>query len=494
LEPLGRLIQVRTDDDARVALSLGKSYPDLYAARTRELDQVCDAVVTPASEDELATIVSWLAEQDVAGVPVGGGTSVVGGIEALGRSAEQPVVAIDLSALAACIDVDAASSTATFQAGITGPELEEVLRRYHLTLGHVPQSFQRSTLGGWIAARSAGQQSLYFGKIERMVAALDMHAPAGKVSIDHLPAHGAGPDALELICGSEGTCGVISRATMRVQERPEVVGFSSWIFPNFAQATAAARKLVQHGLRPATVRVSDPAETAFTLSSSAPSYLPRWLARRAAGMLRLDDPSMVFVVMPSAKATLQRLERHVTAHMRSCGGTSMGSMPARKWYQARFIQPFVRDRLMDRGLLVDTLETAAPWHAVAGVHRDISQALTASLGPRAVVGCHLSHLYRDGCSLYFTFIADVEAGRHLPVWHEAKRAVERAIAQNRAATSHQHGVGTMHAALFRERTNPIVLEALQHARSAFDPKGIMNPGKLVELPHARDRSLNTVTV
>lgn len=478
VDRLARIAAVRTDDDARRAFSLGKSYPDLVAARSAALDRACDLVVQPRSEDELDRALAWLVEHDVAVVPVGGGSTVVGGIEPLASRPEQPVAALDMTALATCLDVDACSSVAIFQAGIRGPDLESVLGAYDLTLGHVPQSFELSSLGGWIATRSAGQQSLAFGKIEKLVAAMRISTPNGVVTIDHLPAHGAGPGALELMLGSEGTLGVITRATMRVVPRPTHVRFSTFVFPSFAESTDAARTLVQRGLRPAVVRVSDPAETGFSVGSSVPGYLPRGIVGRMVRAAGYGDASMVFVITPGTSESASALEAEVERHMRDAGGRSVGATAARQWYRSRFVQPYVRDLLMDRGLLVDTLETSAPWHAVSDLHRDVRAALTDALGAdRCIVGCHISHLYVDGASLYFTFIADPDDGVGLDAWRAAKRAVHDAIARHRAATSHQHGVGTMHADLYAATNASLVTAAWRAARGELDPTGVMNPGK-----------------
>ncbi len=479
IDRLGRIAPTRSDDIARRALSLGKSYPDLVAARGERLDRATDVVVRPRTQAELEQVMALLAEENVAVVPVGGGTSVVGGIEPLGAHDDQPVVSIDLGSLSRTVDVDPISNVATFEAGIRGPRVEASLAPHGLTLGHVPQSFELATLGGWVATRSAGQGSLRFGKIESMVAGARLVTPTGVIDIDHLPAHGAGIDMREMVMGSEGTFGIISQATMRITSRPTHIRFATYLHPDFPTAARAARTLVQAGIRPTMVRVSDTAETAFSLGGSIPTWLRSSMMRRAVRSAGLGDAAMTIVLTTGTQDEVRLIERTVDRHMRASGAWNLGPVPAHHWYRARFVQPYARDLMMDRGMLVDTLETAMPWRSLPEVHRDVRAALESTLGvDRTIVGCHLSHLYRDGASAYFTFITRVQSGLELRAWRAAKRAVHEVLSSHHAAVSHQHGVGTMHADLYRRATPHHMIDAMQAVRTTFDPNGVMNPGKL----------------
>jgi alkyldihydroxyacetonephosphate synthase len=493
-DALARIAPTFTDDDARRAYSLGKSWPDLVAARSTQLERACDAVVRPQTEDELERAVAWCADADVAIVPVGGGTSVTGGLEPLGRTADQPVVALDVSALTTCLDLDVTSGTATFQAGVRGPDLEDALGAFGLTLGHVPQSFEYSTLGGWIATRSAGQQSLRYGKIESMTAALRMVSPSGVLDVDHVPAHGAGSDLRELVLGSEGTLGVVTRATMRVHRRPEVVRFAAYLHPGFAEARDAARILVQSGVAgPAMVRVSDAPETAFNVGASAPRVLRGRLGGGLARLAHVRGGAMVIVLCTGTASEARAAERRVDRFMAAHGGRALGAMPAKAWYHGRFRQPYARDVMLDHGLLVDTLETSATWARLPQLHVAVRAAIEDAFGvDRCVVGVHLSHLYHDGASMYVTFLAAPEPGESLERWRAAKRAAHEAIARIGGATSHQHGVGTMHAGLYAQRTPSLGIDARRAARGAFDPTGLCNPGKLFDPPAAGIAPLNGV--
>ncbi len=494
VDALARIAPVHTDDDARRAYSLGKSYPDLFAARGAQLDRACDAVVRPRTEEELERALAWCVEQDVAVVPVGGGTTVTGGIEPIGRTSEQPVVALDTTALSTCLDIDHVSGVATFQAGVRGPDLERALASFGLTLGHVPQSFEYSTLGGWIATRSAGQQSLRYGKMEAMTAALRVVTPEGELDVDHLPAHGAGSDLRELVLGSEGTIGIVTRATMRVRRRPEAIRFAAYLFGSFEEAREAARHLVQRGdIRPAMVRVSDSAETAFNVGASVPRMLGGSLGRGMARMLGARDGAMVIVLCTGSRGDARATELLVDRHMHACRGRALGPMPARAWYHGRFRQPYARDVMMDRGLLVDTLETSVAWSRLPTLHHEVRTALEDAFGEgRCIVGSHLSHLYHDGASAYFTFLAAPQPGRELEQWRAAKRAVHAAIIRSGGSASHQHGVGTMHADLYEGLVSRVGAEALRAVRRRLDPHGLLNPGKLLEHPSDGQTSINAV--
>ncbi|MCB0879109.1 MAG: FAD-binding oxidoreductase [Thermoleophilia bacterium] len=494
IDSLARIAPLHSDDDSRRAYSLGKSWPDLVAARSDALERACDVVLRPRTESELERALEWCVEADVAVVPVGGGTSVTGGIEPLGRRAEQPVVAIDTTALAACLDIDHVSGVATFQAGVRGPDLEAALAPFGLTLGHVPQSFEYSTLGGWIATRSAGQQSLRYGKIEAMTAALRLVTPGGALDVDHVPAHGAGSDLRELVLGSEGTLGIVTRATMRVRRRPDVVRFAAYLFPGFDEARDAARLLVQRGdLKPAMVRVSDAAETAFNVGASVPRILGGSIGRGVANLLGVRGGAMVIVLSTGTAGEARATERLVDRHMHVRGGRSLGPIPAKAWYHGRFRQPYARDVMMDRGLLVDTLETSVTWSRLPALHLEVRAALEHAFGPgRCMVGCHLSHLYHDGASAYFTFLAAPQAGTQLDRWRDAKRAVHAAIVRRGGSASHQHGVGTMHADLYAGLVPSLGAEAMRAIRDRLDPGGALNPGKLLEMPADGQPSINAV--
>jgi alkyldihydroxyacetonephosphate synthase len=294
--------------------------------------------------------------------------------------------------------------------------------------------------------------------------------------------------------GSEGTLGIVTRATVRVRRRPETIRFAAYLFGSFDEAREAARRLVQRGdIRPAMVRVSDAPETAFNVGASVPRALGGSLGRGMARLLGARDGAMVIVLCTGSRGEARATELLVDRHMHGCRGRALGPVPARAWYHGRFRQPYARDVMMDRGLLVDTLETSVVWSRLPSLHHEVRTALEGAFGVgRCIVGAHLSHLYHDGASAYFTFLASPEPGREIEQWRAAKRAVHAAIIRNGGSASHQHGVGTMHADLYEGLVSRVGAEALRAVRRRLDPNGVLNPGKLLERPGDGQLSINAV--
>ncbi len=473
-----------TDPAVRYAFSYGKSLPDLLAARGQLPDGIdpVDAVVRPTTADAACALLASCAADGIAIVPVGGGSSVVGGIEPLRRNPDQPVVAIDTTGLAGVHGIDEGSLLAEVGAGTYGPRLEQELGRWQLTLGHIPQSFEQSTPGGWIAARSSGQQSLLVGRIEDLTAGLVLATADGLVTVGGLPAASEGPSLLEAILGSEGTMGLITSATLRVRPRPARMHFSSLVFRSFGEAADAIRALVRSGTRPAIVRASDATETAFSVFGALGDGNVRAVVERAARSTGYDEAALVTCISAGGHGEAQQVGSAAEALLRSHGGRPIGSRPARKWYASRFLQPYARDALLDAGYLIDTLETSVRWSRLERLHDDLSNALRAALGERSLVACHISHAYPDGASLYFTLAAPVPAGGDpLERWHAAKQAAAAVISAAGAAASHHHGIGSMHADILGQRIpDGPARRAHQSLRDALDPTRTCNPGKLLD--------------
>ena len=473
--------RVSSDHATRVLRAAGRSYPDLLELRSGRLATAPDAVVTPGSPDEVQRVLAACAEHDVAVVPFGGGTSVVGGVAAL-RGAHHAVIALDLRRLDAVVDVDARSRLATLQAGLTGPAAEAALARHDLTLGHLPQSFEFSTVGGWVATRSAGQASAGYGRIDALVAGLRAATPAGPLEARALPATAAGPDLRELLVGSEGTLGVLTEVTLRVAPRHGAQAFAGYSLPGFAAAQEALRALAQAGVAPTVTRASDEDETRINLAMAG--------SARDAGALRAylrarghGRPCLIVLGWdaPDARALGER-RRTAGRVLRRHGAVALGGRVGQAWASRRFHGPYLRDELLSRGILVDTLETAATWDALPRVYAAVGAALRAALAARgtpAAVGCHVSHVYPDGASLYFTFLARQEHGAELEQWHAAKAAASDAIAAAGGTITHHHAVGRDHAPWLGEEIGALGLDVLRALKARLDPTGIMNPGKLV---------------
>jgi alkyldihydroxyacetonephosphate synthase len=472
---------VQDDRAARVAHSAGRSYADLVRLRAGDASSAPDAVVAPGSAAEVRAVLDACAAERVAVVPFGGGTSVVGGVEPVSDGFEG-AVALDLRRLDRVLGVDQASLTATLEAGLLGPEAERRLGEQGVTLGHFPQSFEYSTVGGWVATRSAGQASSGYGRIDALVEGVRLVAPAGEVGRRAVPASAAGPDLRELIVGSEGVLGVICEATLRVRPIPELRRYEGWSFRSFAEGREAFRVMEQADAAPDVARLSDEEETrvAVSLASSGGG-----LAERAGRMyLRLrghEGGCLAIVGFEGGEEDVERRRLRTASFLRAGGGLGLGRAPGDAWLRARYAGPYLRDELLDRGLLVETLETATTWSGLEALYEAVRDALHRSLreaGTPALVMCHVSHLYRSGASLYFTFIAR-QADDPLAQWRAAKSAASEAIVASGGTITHHHAVGRDHAPWMRAEVGELGLELIRAAKERLDPAGIMNPGKLL---------------
>ena len=472
----------RLMEESSKAREYGRSYADLVRLRSGQIEAAPDAVVYPDGHEQVRGVLDVCADAGVAVVPFGGGTSVVGGVEPA-RGGLAGVVTLDLARFASLLDVDELSLTARFEAGMTGPEAERALSRHGLTLGHFPQSFEYATIGGFAATRSAGQASTGYGRIDELVLGLRLAAPAGDLEIRPHPASAAGPALRELVLGSEGTLGVITEVTLSVRPLPEVSEYEGWSFRSFAEGAAAFRELEQARAEGDVSRLSDEAETAMSLASAgetggtAARLARRWLSLRGHGhgclaILGFEgDPDEVADRAGRARTIL-----------RSAGGLRLGRRPGAAWLRQRFSAPYLRDELLDRGVMIETLETATSWSNLDRLHAEVGDALRGSLAERGtppVVLCHVSHLYPSGASLYFTFIAAQQRGAELEQWRAAKTAASDAIVAAGGTITHHHAIGVDHAPWMRAEIGDLGIELLRAAKERLDPRGIMNPGKLI---------------
>ena len=426
---------VRDDRLARVTHAAGKSYPDLVRMRAGDGSAAPDLVAYPGSADEVASILSECTEAGVACVPFGGGTSVVGGVEPR-PGALAGAVSLDLARMDRLLAVDERSLTAALEPGLTGPRAEEQLGRHGLTLGHFPQSFEYATIGGFVATRSAGQASTGYGRIDELVLGLRLTAPAGELVVRPVPASAAGPAIGSLIVGSEGVLGVITEATLSVRPLPRARRYEAWSFRRFDAGLEALRALEQRGPGPDVARLSDAEETRLqmALAGASGSGASGNLARRAGGAyIRARGHSggcIAIFGFEGEPADVARRRARAARLMRSAGGLPLGRRPGAAWLRGRFQAPYLRDALLDMGVMVETLETATSWSELLDLHRLVSEALRGALTERGtppLVMCHVSHLYRSGASLYFTFLARQERGAEIAQWRAAKRAASEAI-------------------------------------------------------------------
>ena len=492
LEKLTEIVggnQVRTDDYERAFHARGKSYHDLLYLRAGKLDMVPDAVVYPRSAEETLEVVKLAAAEDITLIPYGGGSSVVGGINAISKSLGGGVITLDTTMMTRVIQIDKIAMTATIEAGIYGPALEEALQRHGVTLSHYPQSFEFSTLGGWIAARGAGQQSNRYGKAEKWLVSANLATPKGFWTTEATPASAAGPNLNQLVAGSEGTLGVICEATVKIHAIPARKDYRGYLFRDFESGIEAARRINHADIPVAMVRLSDAQETHFfqALSSSgSPAGLKARLQRAYLRFKGFDDnPCLMLIGHEGNADTVIWAQEQTEAIAKKLGALALGTGPGHKWYHGRFHSPYSRDPMLDRGLGVDTLETSTRWSNIGTLHKAIvgaiEEAMAANMperGARGIVMAHVSHSYPDGASLYFTFVFPRQLDREIEQWQAIKRAASDAILEHRGTISHHHGVGIDHAPWLAEEKGPIGYNVLKALKREVDPTGIMNPGKL----------------
>ena len=453
---------VLLDAESRIRHTRGKSTPDLLKLRAGDASDAPDAVVRPSGHDEVAAVVRWCSEHRVALVPFGGGTSVVGGLAAR-RDGLAGVIALDLTRMKRLVAVDTESMTATLEAGLLGPEAEELLAAHGLTIGHFPQSFRYASIGGFAMTRSSGQASAGYGRFDSLVVAIKMATPIGDLDLGSAPANAAGPDLRELVMGSEGAFGVATEVTVRVRRAPATTVYETWRFPDFFAGAEAMRDLKQAGIAPTVLRLSDEMETMVNLAD--PSAVG---AHSEGGCLMVTG-------FEGTSAEVERSRALVSAALTERGGTSEGVDES--WTDGRYDGPYLRDSLLDLGVLVETLETATFWSSLKTLYDSVKAALTDALGS-AIVLCHISHVYENGASLYFTVAAKGEPD-WISQWLRAKAAASDAMIAAGATITHHHAVGRDHKPWLAREIGPVGVEILRAVKERLDPTGVMNPGVLV---------------
>jgi alkyldihydroxyacetonephosphate synthase len=472
---------VRDEHEERVLHAAGKGYPDLVRLRAGEPEDAPDAVLYPGSSEELRGLLDLCARRGLALVPFGGGTSVVGGVAPL-RGEHAAVLALDMRRLGELVELDRESLAVTAQAGMRVPTLERLLGARGLTLGHFPQSYEYVSLGGCAATRSAGQASTGYGRFEELVLGLRMSAPAGELSPRALPASAAGPDLRELLVGSEGTLGVIHELTLRVREAPEHSRYEGVFFEDFASGAAALRELAQERIAPSVARLSDENETRTSLALAGAGGLKRRIGRAYIGARGYGAGCLAILGFEGSERSVGDRRKAALALARRHGGLPVGRSPGEAWRAQRFAAPYLRDDLLTQGVLVETLETAAPWSKLMGLHGAVEGAIGGALTAQGTPGlamCHISHLYETGASLYFTFLARQREGAEIEQWRAVKHAAGDAILAAGGTITHHHAVGRDHAPWMEREIGAQGVGALRALKAQLDPAGIMNPGKLL---------------
>ena len=462
----------------RVSHALGKAYRDVVRGFYGRFENPPDLVAFPRDESEVEAVLSWAEAEGAAVIPFGGGTSVVGGVEP--RLGERPAVSLDLRRLDRVLEVDPESLAARIQAGATGPGLEEQLREHGLTLRHFPQSFEYSTLGGWIATRAGGHFATLETHVDDLVESVRAITPRGTWESRRLPASGAGPSPDRLLIGSEGILGVVAEAWVRVRPRPRFKASVGVEFADFGAAVEAVREIAQSGLHPSNCRLLDAEEAGFTGAGDG-----------GANLLLLGFESAHHPVEAPLDLALAVAREHggSPGEARSAADGA-GEDAVGAWRGAFLLAPNLRDTFVACGVLSETFETAITWDRFEEFHatvmetarRATSEASAAPAdGPGSPrVSCRFTHVYPDGVAPYFTVLAPAVRGGEVEQWDEIKAAVSEAILDAGGSITHHHAVGRDHRPWYdRQRPAPFAA-ALRAAKAELDPAGMLNPGVLLD--------------
>lgn len=470
------------DAQARLRHARGQSLPDWLAMRSGEFGVFPDAVAFPESSEEVQALLQHALAQGIDVIPYGGGTSVVGHINP--RDEGRPILTIAMTRMNTLLELDGLSQIATFGAGTAGPALESQLAEHGYTLGHFPQSWELSTLGGWVASRSSGQQSLRYGRIEQMFAGGRVETLRGTLDIPTFPASSAGPDLRELFLGTEGRLGIITEVKVRVTPLPEQEAFHVVFFPDWEAGVTAVREIVQSRIQLSMMRLSNPVETFTQLKLAGGArviaLLEKFLSLRGAG----EGKVMFTFGVTGGKDQCRSALRLTRAIAKRYGGVGAGPALGKKWEHSRFRTPYLRQGLWESGYAVDTMETAIDWvrvpEAVDGIQESIANAL-ADEDEAVHAFTHLSHMYSQGSSIYVTYIfrcADSYDATHAR-WRKLKAAAAEAILWFGGTISHQHGVGEDHLQYLPAEKGALGIAAIRGLLETFDAGQHMNPGKLL---------------
>ncbi len=459
----------------RMAHTYGKSFGDLVRAFHGDFKSPPDWVFFPETEEQVASLMLYCEREDVALVPYGGGTSVVGGVETPLEKGFRGVVTVSLRKLDRVLEISRLSRSARIQAGATGPRLEEALAGEGLTLRHFPQSFEFSTLGGWIATRAGGHFATLYTRIDAFVQAVRVLTPRGVIETRTVPSSGAGPSPEGLVLGSEGTLGIVLDATLRVHELPRWRASASVCFDDFDAAVRATRALAQSGLNPTNCRLLDSRE----------AFLHR-VADGSCAVLLVGFESHDHPLEPWMERALSiatdlggECEEEPSYATHSTAGRASD---AQSWRSAFIAAPYLQSALVSMGVVVDTFETCCTWDRFDALHRDVVAATQAALDRECgggLVTCRFTHVYPDGPAPYYTFIGLGARGCELARWAAVKRAASDAILEAGGTITHHHSVGRLHKPWYHKERSPLFGDSLRAVKSTLDPRGILNPGVLL---------------
>jgi len=483
---------VTTDKMERVVHAYGKSIRDLIRVRANQIERTPDVVVYPGNEDEVQKVVDLAVAADAVIIPFGGGSNIASSLEP--RADESRVVlSLDMGRMRELIDIDEESGLARIQAGALGPDLEEQLGARGWTIGHFPDSFTHSSLGGWIATRSSGMQSDKYGDIADIVRGLHVVRPGGILVIRPIPSTSTGPSVREMILGSEGRLGIITEATVQVHRTPAKRDVYAYFFPNWEAGTAAMQEIAESDATPSITRVSDARETGFSLATAKERHgLDKFLAgtvlptlMKSKGWAKqpggLESICLSFIGYEGGVAHAKRQKKLVDKIVKKHGGMGVGTGPGVLYDQKKFDTPYLRDFLLDRGAAGDVSESAMPWSKVNQLHDAVRVAADKAfdqIGIQGWIMSHLSHSYHSGACLYFTF-AFVMGDDPIGEYNVVKSAIQQAFIDNGGSLSHHHGVGLEHAPWLEQDISSEGVAVVRGLFEAVDPGENFNPRKIV---------------
>ncbi len=480
--------QIVEDKKTRLIHAAGKSFRDLWLIRHGNIKFAPDCVIFPNNENDVVSIVNAAKENGVVLIPFGGGSNIAGCLEPKDHH-NRMVVSLDMCRMHKVIEIDQYSLIARIQPGVYGQHLEDQLAEHGVTLGHFPDSFLHSTLGGWVATRSAGMQSDIYGKIEDMVISLRMVTPSGTIITRTVPKSSNGIDIRHLCIGSEGILGVITEVTIQVHKKPEKEDWYGWLFPDFQSGIDAIHECHRYNCIPTVTRLNDPKKTALSFAFKTPktgfkatiANTFKWYIGNVK-KINFNQCCLMVVKYEGTQQEFKNIRKKVSSIYKKHRGVCLGAEPGRSFAKVKFDFPHLRDFTMDRSIMADVSETATTWNNLCAMHKnglkEIENAIKET-GVNGWVGCHLSHSYHSGASLYFTFGCLQRKGREIEQYLYVKKAAEDAFMKNGGTLSHHHAVGTEHLPWVEEDLSSTGLKAVKALKNGLDPNGIMNPGKII---------------
>lgn len=485
---------LRTDDELRVVHSFGRSVTDLFRARTGDFARIVDGVVYPGSEDEVRRILELVLAEDLVLIPYGGGSCISGSVTP-DVDETRPILTMNLGRMRRVLEIDDTAGLARVDAGAYGPDLEEQLNAQGWTLGHFPDSFAYSTLGGWAATRSSGMQSDKYGDIADIVRGLRMVHPRGVLAVTPLPGQSDGPSLREMVIGSEGRLGVITEVTVQIHRVAPVREVIAYMYPDWDHGIRGMHAIARSSeVAPTFTRLSDGPETAFSLAMvKEPTSTKSKVAAkvqdglfaflRSRGWDTDNDMCISYVCFEGTKESVARQESIVKGIVKRNGGITLGAGPGAIYDQKKFDTPYLRDFLLGYGVFGDVSDTAAPWSRLSEMHTSAVDAAYGALAEQDLPGflfCHMSHSYHSGACLYFTFAFPYSDDAHaLAEYQKVKSAIQQAFIDHGGTLSHHHAVGTEHQPWIEQDVTPVGVSILKDLFTGTDPGGNLNPGKIV---------------